>query len=43
MEIYFEQSRGFAGIDSNILIDNNPLQPKEAAELQRCSDRQYLK
>ena len=38
MKIYFEQSGGLTGIDNNISIDSDSLQPKEASELQRLVD-----
>jgi hypothetical protein len=38
MKIYFEQSGGLAGIDNNILINSNSLNPEEAVELQRLVD-----
>jgi hypothetical protein len=38
MKIYFEQSGGLAGIDDNISINRDSLDPQDASELQRLVD-----
>jgi hypothetical protein len=38
MKIYFEQSGGLAGIDENISINSDSLDPQDASELQRLVD-----
>jgi hypothetical protein len=38
MKIYFEQSGGLTGIDSNVSIDSDLLQPEEKSELQHLID-----
>lgn len=38
MKIYFEQSGGFTGIDNNISIDSDSLDPEDASELQHLVD-----
>jgi hypothetical protein len=38
MKIHFKQSGGLAGIDNDISINSNSLQPEEESELQRLID-----
>jgi hypothetical protein len=38
MKIYFEQSGGLAGIDDNISINSDSLDPQDASELQHLVD-----
>jgi hypothetical protein len=38
MKIYFEQGGGLAGINNNISINSDSLDPQEALELQRLVD-----
>jgi hypothetical protein len=42
MKIYFKQSGGLTGIDNDISINSDSLDPQEASELQRLVDNSHF-